>query len=811
MLGLPALNAEAEEDDIFGLGTGRNATQFGIPAQSRDDQAEESEPEWDDDYDSTAIVPTSQLANIEFDDRNDPNRYTYSGVAPLDDEDDGDSTSVGHISTTDATGIAHPSTVNAAWGLDEDSEPSRTAVASASVLPADVSGGFAQFNPPKDTGHEVGTLLGMSLNELEEKQAAEAAEAAEEDKRRSTQFALPAAQRDADESSDRTAVADADLIASATAVADASVVASAVNSATETTLDEDSEEGDSPTMAWNPAEDPGFTANFGGEEIRKSKLEQLRAKKHLLKKPGRDTAQGIPSAPKPGAPSASRPADPRKQEPRRPISETPHAQDEQRTSSISAEQLTSQVSATAVTDVAAQPKTPEAPAFQGRGLETPSSGVLKVPKRTNPPGSLRNDDTGLLGKGSYSKSREEITTDEPAISDDRAKVPVTEGPVAGAVPGVVPPRPAAKAPDTIPEAPLPDFPDIPEVDGGLEEKSWKEEYSYDETGIVPAALQGAAGRPAGPPSSPAPSTPPPTTPEFPDFGELPSGPPLSVKAEAAAATEEPVALPDTFQSSNSQVKPFTASSTGTKFPTGGADSSYPAERNTMGDALPSSGGFQPQSGSFQAQKQKKGLEGMSATDLFSNLPDKVNTAPPGVAPPPSGPITGALEPGAGVQNFDFSAPGQMPAAFGQQQPPAPDFTEASGFHQNPEMIDAGEGVTKFVGRAQSFFGILAGFIMLASLYFALQPFKVPDDTSIAIAMAAVAVAGLGSLVLSLFPVSPGLRGFAFGILCLAAFGGFGLLTVTGSVTNILVIVLLLAGSGLAFVAAIFPIIGKLVS
>jgi hypothetical protein len=124
---------------------------------------------------------------------------------------------------------------------------------------------------------------------------------------------------------------------------------------------------------------------------------------------------------------------------------------------------------------------------------------------------------------------------------------------------------------------------------------------------------------------------------------------------------------------------------------------------------------------------------------------------------------------------------------------------------------ATDGVTVFVGRAQSAFGILGGLVLLASVYFALQPFRVPEQDALAIAMAMTLLSGVGSIGLSLFPVSPGLRCIAFALLSAAAAGALGLVFLAGATSNIIVVVLLLAGAGLTFVAAIFPLIGKFVS
>jgi hypothetical protein len=434
--------------------------------------------------------------------------------------------------------------------------------------------------------------------------------------------------------------------------------------------------------------------------------------------------------------------------------------------------------------------------------------VLKVPKRTNPPGSLRASDTGLLGKQTYSKSRGEITDDQPAA---QAKIPVTDGPVPGSVPtppSQPPSQPTgqpARTSDTIPETPSLDLPEIEVADVGLEERSWKEEYAFEETGIAPTAAREELAE-SGP-----------RTPEFPDFGRPPTAAPTPTPNPASAAPppgtpQTPfLADPDSsaFKASDSTVKPFSSGSTGTKFPTRSEESSYPAQRNTMDSSLPSSDDFQPTSGSFQAQQQKQGLAGMSPTDLFSNLPDSVNTAPPGMAPPSDGPRTGAMNPGQGLQNFDFSAPSKPPETYGQ--PPQQGFHEQSGLAPQHAGTTESESVTKFIGRAQAGFGILGGLLLLASLFFALTPLRVPESDMMAAALAMTAMSGIGSITLSLFPVSPGLRGIGFGFLAIVAIGGVGLLIASGSPVNVVVIVPLLAGAGLASVAAIFPAIGKLVS
>lgn len=379
MMGFPSL-ADLDDGDSEPSDEPVKQTLFGFPAQKSqapaDDDADDEDIETDD-YGATSIIPPSKL---NFDNDIDL-RGTVAGrpvVRPPrhDDEDE-----------EDKTEIVSGSAVFAASGTSADD----------------------------DRGHS-GTLMGMSLEELEARQepAPAADESEVEELPRATAFAIPAVQESPAPATDD--------------------------------LEEPSEEEveDSPTMAWNPADDVKGKFDPDG---RKKLLEKIRKSKPA----NRETSRGIPAASGGDSSGTQRGMAPvdgpdldalRKLRPKRELVPTPPefpVEEDER-------------------DTAEQEAAPQS--------DTPAQGVLRVPKRSSRPQAPAE------GKVPSSPSSYMFGPGEAPAPD--TKPPESKGvPIAS-----IRPVPAASRPDEGDE---------------LGESISDPDFAYAETGVASGDLLAEAG------------------------------------------------------------------------------------------------------------------------------------------------------------------------------------------------------------------------------------------------------------------------------------------------------------------------------
>jgi len=173
IMGFPAVTfpADAEPEEVD-LG---KQTLFGFPAQkaSVESQFDDSEGEEDD---ATHLIPAADLQR-EFQDDLPQRAQVEELVKPS------------HVAPGQAPNI------KAAWGLDEDSDDSRTAIVSlgSAMNENDEPAGFS-LRQEEVEFPEHATLMGMNIADLEKKNTKVAEEI--EARSASTQFAMPAVQFD---------------------------------------------------------------------------------------------------------------------------------------------------------------------------------------------------------------------------------------------------------------------------------------------------------------------------------------------------------------------------------------------------------------------------------------------------------------------------------------------------------------------------------------------------------------------------------------------------------------------------------------
>lgn len=278
VMGLPAVNFDEDEPEIEKPAEDTNSTLFGFPA-IEENQSQNSEDDLDEDsYDvfdeteATHLIPADQLQK-EFEDderrdamveRSEP-RGTIAG-APAVDENQG--------------------RVQNAWGLDDESSvgESSTSVVPAAVLLQNDSdnedgAGFSRTRVEPDDEEQHGTLMGMSVKDFERSQD----ENFEKDDERSTQFAIPAVQRDEQKSA-----FDSDLPPSAPRdepFAD-------TTGPLEEREREDSSEDDAPTAMWSPSDELEDT----DDPARKELLAKIRSGLDQAKKTHSTSQNARPSA-----------------------------------------------------------------------------------------------------------------------------------------------------------------------------------------------------------------------------------------------------------------------------------------------------------------------------------------------------------------------------------------------------------------------------------------------------------------------------------------------------------------------------------
>lgn len=259
-MGFPAVTAADISDDSESAVDPAKQTLFGFPAQKG--FASSFEEPSDAEEDATSLIPADQLQR-EFEDDKPQRALVEEIKKPAPKEEPG------------------APNIKAAWGLEEDSEESRTSVMSAKNAfgAPDEPAGFSVRK--EDVGFpDHSTLMGMNIADFERKASAKAEP--EADPTRSTQFAMPAVQFDSQESKPKPASAP-DL--------DSGPI---------------SDEIGAPTQMWNPSneipEDATKEQREVLEKIRKGQM-PTEAKRSTQEsaKPG---GQTLPSGPKSGAPPA---------------------------------------------------------------------------------------------------------------------------------------------------------------------------------------------------------------------------------------------------------------------------------------------------------------------------------------------------------------------------------------------------------------------------------------------------------------------------------------------------------------------------
>lgn len=260
IMGFPAVTAADLSDDSESAVDPAKQTLFGFPAQKGFASSFEEPSEAEED-DATSLIPADQLQR-EFED-DEPQRALVEEIKkPAPKEESG------------------APNIKAAWGLDEDSEESRTSVMSAKNAfgaPDEPAGFSVRKEDVEFPDHS--TLMGMNIADFERKAAAEAAAA---DPTRSTQFAMPAVQLDQPESKPKPAP---------TPELDSGPI---------------SDEIGAPTQMWNPSDEiPEDATKEQREVLEKIRKGQMPAEaKRSTQESAKPGGQTLPSGPKAGAPPA---------------------------------------------------------------------------------------------------------------------------------------------------------------------------------------------------------------------------------------------------------------------------------------------------------------------------------------------------------------------------------------------------------------------------------------------------------------------------------------------------------------------------
>ena len=259
-MGFPAVTAADLSDDSESAVDPAKQTLFGFPAQKG--FASSFEEPSDAEEDATSLIPADQLQREFEDDK--PQRALVEEInKPAPKEEPG------------------APNIKAAWGLEEDSEESRTSVMSAKNAfgaPDEPAGFSVRKEDVEFPDHS--TLMGMNIADLERKASAKAEP--EADPTRSTQFAMPAVQFDSQESKPKPAPAP------------------------ELDSGPISDEIGAPTQMWNPSNEiPEDATKEQREVLEKIRKGQMPAEaKRSTQESAKPGGQTLPSGPKAGAPPA---------------------------------------------------------------------------------------------------------------------------------------------------------------------------------------------------------------------------------------------------------------------------------------------------------------------------------------------------------------------------------------------------------------------------------------------------------------------------------------------------------------------------
>lgn len=258
-MGFPAVTAADLSDDTESAVDPAKQTLFGFPAQ-KGFAASFDEPSESEEDDATSLIPADQLQREFEDDR--PQRAL-----------------VEELKKPAPKAESGAPNIKAAWGLEEDSEESRTSVMSAKNAfgaPDEPAGFSVRKEDVEFPDHS--TLMGMNIADLERKAAAQ--NETEPDQTRSTQFAMPAVQLDQSESkSEPKPELDSGPI---------------------------SDEVGAPTQMWNPSDEiPDDASAAQREVLEKIRKGQMPAEaKRSTQESAKPGGQSLPSGPKAGVPPA---------------------------------------------------------------------------------------------------------------------------------------------------------------------------------------------------------------------------------------------------------------------------------------------------------------------------------------------------------------------------------------------------------------------------------------------------------------------------------------------------------------------------
>ncbi len=695
MMGFPSMGGKAPEREPDSRDPIKQ-TLFGFPANKEEQEGEDSRttsPDAvpiDDGDDDTNIIPVSRLDFIQ-----DSMRGTVAGMrapgVPEEDEDDDD---YGHDKT-------------------------------------EIVSGSAVFAASSSDGEKVkGTLMGMSLEEIESKAARED----QQDGSRSTRFAIPAVQGGGEDDG------------------------------SDDSLDEESSEPEeSPTMAWNPAEEVENEA--GDVDGRKALLDKIRRSRPSA----RDTSQGLPSAKPKETQRGMAPVGGgldlsalRKLKPKRELAPTPAEFPEDNLHETVEDDAVSARGDTPAQGVVRAPKRPSAPSADDSNVSAGASSYMMGP------GEARSDGKSAgVPLGSIRGSKEGAGIGD-AISDPEFAYAETGVADLDVVREAVRLKKQVDDETTLPESPLPD------VTGKVTPPSQPASPFSTSSGRIDDAAP-FDHRPPSTPSAPSLDEPPPTVQGLPSQQRpgTPAGGPSS--------------------SDISHSSPFGQTGQGSRQPFGEQNQYQPSAGFNSGpgyqpeDPYGSQAGYNPQ-GSQPGYQSQGGYAGQDPYNPpsagYNQQQDPYN--------PPSQPYAQqsnpyGQDPTGGQYYNDPSGPAPMQTMSGTM----------SGQYEDP-----------LVRRIQSLFGFLAGLVTLGVAAVVLVGGKMPQDSKLSLFLVALAITlGVAAIGVSLLPASARLKTIGLAALGLLLF----LLLIPAPSLGIPNSFLALSvGAFVCFMAAFFPRIARMI-